>query len=97
MIGKLIDTTTKTFIDAVGIFIAAAVVVVGAISLITYVLGLAGLVHDAGTVFAPGPFITMLGTGIVLLMGSVILRERGLTGDIFALGLTVLGVWLAAT
>lgn len=95
MIGKLVDSTLKTVVDTIGVLIIASIVVVGTTSVLGQVLD---LMHVSGDTIVGGSKISsLIGTGMVLILGTLMLHERKLTSDILSIVLVVGGVWLAHT
>lgn len=97
MFGRMLDLTTKTTLEAVGFYTMSTVVLVGISTVLVHVLGVLGFVSGVGAFFDGGTVHTLIGTGFTLLLGSLILGERKLTGDLYSIILVVLGVGLAFT
>jgi hypothetical protein len=60
-------------------------------------LGLVGVVENAGTIFTGGTIFTLIGTGFILVLGSLILHEKKLTSDMFSIVMLGIAVYLAYT
>ena len=98
MFGKIIDTThTKTTTEAVWFYIMSLIILVGFSTVLLHVLGLTGVVSGVGTFFEGHSLHTLIGTGFVLVLSSMILTSRKLTGDLFSILLVGLGVYLSFT
>lgn len=97
MFGKMLDTTMKTTIDAFGVYLMSTILLVGLSTVLVHVLGLVGVVDGGGSVFTGGSIYTLIGTGFVLVLSSLILHEKNLTGDLYSIILMVVGIWLAYT
>lgn len=97
MIGKLVDSTLKTVIDTIGVLIISAVVVVGITTTSIHVLDLMNVVDGTDSILTGGHVSTLIGTGIVLVLGTLILHEKKLTNDLLSIALVGGGVWVALT
>ena len=97
MIGKMLDSTVKTVIDSISVYLTSLILLVGLSTVLVHVLGLVGVVSNAGSIFTGGGVFTMIGTGFVLVLSSLILHEKKLTGDMFAVLLMGVGIYLAYT
>ncbi|MGE4313186.1 MAG: hypothetical protein AB7E85_02810 [Pseudobdellovibrionaceae bacterium] len=98
MFGKMIDTTsTRSTTDAVWFYISSLIVLVGFSTVLLHVLGMAGVVSDVHGFFEGSHMHTLIGTGFILVLSTMILSGRKLTSDIFSILLVVLGVYLGYT
>jgi hypothetical protein len=97
MFGRMLDGTMKTTVDAFGIYLMSTILLVGLSTVLVHVLGLMGIVDGAGSIFTGGQIYTLIGTGFVLVLSSLILHEKHLTGDLYSIILMVVGIWLAYT
>ncbi len=98
MFGKLIDTThTRTSGEAISFYVMSLVLLVGFSTVLLHVLGMAGIVDGVGTFFEGHKLHTLIGTGFILVLSSMILSGRKLTGDLFSILLVILGVFLGYT
>lgn len=97
MFGRMLDGTMKTTIDAFGVYLMSTILLVGLTTVLVHVLGLVGVVDGGGSIFTGGSIYTLIGTGFVLVLSSLILHEKHLTGDLHSLILMVVGIWLAYT
>lgn len=95
---KSLDVSkTHSTTDAVWFYLTGLILMVGFTTVIGYILGHLGLVEKVGNFFDGGQTVTLLGTGFVLLLSSLILSARGLTSDLFSIVLVVIGVYLSFT
>lgn len=97
MFGRMLDGTMKTVIDGFGVYLMSTILLVGLSTVLVHVLGMVGVVDETGTIFAGGHIYTLIGTGFVLVLSSLILHEKHMTGDLYSIILMVVGVWLAYT
>lgn len=97
MIGKLLDSTLKTVIDTIGVLILTSIVVVGTTTVLVHVLDLMNVVDGTDSVLSGGKVSTLIGTGIILILGTLIVHERKLSSDLLSILLVGVGVWLAHT
>jgi len=97
MFGKMLDGTMKTTLDAFGVYLMSTILLVGLSTVLVHVLGMVGVVETGGSVFTGGSIYTLIGTGFVLVLSSIILHEKHLTGDLYSIILMVVGIWLAYT
>ncbi len=97
MFGKMLDSTMKTVIDGFGVYLMSTILLVGLSTVLVHVLGVVGIVDGTGSIFTGGTVFTLIGTGFVLVLSSLILHEKHLTGDMYSIVLTVVGVYLAYT
>ncbi len=98
MFGRMLDvTTTRNTTDAVWFYITSTILMVGISTVLVHVLGMVGVVTGVGSFFEGGHVHTLIGTGFVLLLSSLILTGRKLTSDLFSILLVVVGVYLSYT
>lgn len=96
MLGKMLDvTSTRSTMEAIGFYILSTVVMVGLSTTLVHVLGLVGVVGGVGSFFEGGSIHTMIGTGFVLVLSSLIVTGKKMTDDLFSILLVVLGVYLS--
>jgi len=88
---------THSITDAVWFYVTGLIAMVGFTTVLGYVLGHLGLVDKVGSFFDGGSTYTLLGTGFVLLLSSMILTGRKLTGDLFSIVLVGIAVYLSFT
>jgi hypothetical protein len=95
---KSLDVTkTHSVTDAVWFYITGLIMMIGFTTVLGYVLSSVGMVEKVGSFFDGGHTYTLLGTGFVLLLSSMILTGRKLTGDLFSILLVGVAVYLAFT
>ncbi len=95
---KSLDITKSLSItDAVWFYITGLISMIGFTTVLGYILGHLGMVDKVGSFFDGGSTYTLLGTGFVLLLSSMILTGRKLTSDLFSILLVGIGVYLAFT
>lgn len=95
---KSLDVTkTHSVTDAVWFYITGLIMMIGFTTVLGYVLSSLGMVEKVGGFFEGGHTYTLLGTGFVLLLSSMILTGRKLTSDLFSIVLVGIGVYLAFT
>lgn len=98
MFGKMLDvTTTRSTTDAVWFYLTSLVLLVGFSTVLGHVLGMVGVVDVVGSFFDGGHIHTLIGTGFVLVLSSLILTGRKLTSDLFSILLVGIGVYLSYT
>ncbi len=83
--------------DAVWFYVTGVILMVGFTTVLGYVLGTMGIVDKVGSFFDGGHTYTLLGTGFVLLVSSLILTGRKLTSDLFSILLVGIAVYLSYT
>ncbi|HNQ92548.1 MAG TPA: hypothetical protein PKI93_06415 [Alphaproteobacteria bacterium] len=95
---KSLDVTkTHSTTDAVWFYITSLILLVGFSTVLGHILHLMGVVDVVGSFFDGGHVHTMIGTGFVLLLSSMILTGRKLTSDLFSILLVGVGVYLSYT
>lgn len=98
MFGRMLDVnTTRTTTEAVWFYVTALVLLVGLSTVLVHVLTLTGVVTGGGSFFEGSHLHTLIGTGFILVMSSLILTGRKLTGDLFSILLVGIAVYLAYT
>jgi len=100
MFGRIMDlnvTTTRSTSDAVWFYISSLILLVGFSTVLVHVLGMVGVIDKVGSFFEGGHIHTLIGTGFVLVLSSLILTGRKLTSDLFSILLVGVGVYLAYT
>lgn len=97
MFGKYLDSVLKTSIDTLSVYILSTILLVGVGSVLAHVLGTVGVVENVGSIFTGGAVFTMIGTGFILVLGSLIVHEKKLTTDTFSVVMLGIGVYLAYT
>jgi hypothetical protein len=99
MFGHLTDFShSRTNGEALGFFVFFTVLMVGISTVLGSVLGTLGL-HLVGTgvstIMTGVDVNTMIGTLFVLILSSLILVNKKLTGDLLSIILTVVGVYVS--
>lgn len=100
MFGRLMDmnvTTTRSTTDAVWFYISSLILLVGFSTVLVHVLSSIGIVSGVGGFFEGGNVNTIIGTGFVLVLSSLILTSRKITNDLFSILLVAVGVYLSYT
>jgi hypothetical protein len=98
MFGKIIDTShTRTTTEAVWFYIASLILLVGISTVLVHVLSMVGIVSGVGSFFDGGNIYTLIGTGFVLLLSTMMLTSKKLTSDLLSILLVGVGVYLAFT
>lgn len=98
MIGKILDVGhVRSTIGAFWFYVLSLVLLVGISTTAVHVLGLVGVVEGSGSFFTGSEIHTLIGSLFVLFVSGLILTHRKLTGDIFAVLLVGVGVYLAYT
>lgn len=85
----------KSTMDAVMFYIVTLMVMVGFSTVVLHVLGMAGVVSGVGGFFGGHELHTIIGTGLLLVISSLILSGRKLTSDLFSIILVCVGIYLA--
>jgi hypothetical protein len=98
MFGRMIDTTsTRSTTDAITFYITSLVLLVGFSTVLVHMLSLLNVVSGVGSFFDGGSIHTLIGTGFVLVVSSLILTGRKLTSDLFSILLVGVAVYLSYT
>ena len=98
MIGRILDVnSTRSTTDAVFFYITSLILLVGLSTVMVHVLSMVGVVDKVGSFFEGGHVHTLIGTGFVLVLSSLILTGRKMTSDLFSILLVAVGVYLAYT
>jgi hypothetical protein len=98
MFGRMLDvTSTRSTIDAIVFYIMSLVLLVGLSTVLVHVLSTVGVISGVGSFFEGGNIHTLIGTGFVLVLSSLILTSRKLTSDLFSILLVGVGVYLSYT
>ena len=100
MFGRLMDvnvSTTRSTTDAVWFYISSLILLVGFSTVLVHVLSSIGVVSGVGSFFDGGHIHTLIGTGFIMVLSSLILTSRKLTSDLFSILLVAVGVYLSYT
>ena len=96
MIGKILDVGhVRSTVGAFWFYVLSLVLLVGISTTLVHFLGLVGVVDGAGTFFTGSETFTLIGSLFVLFVSGLILTHRKMTSDIFAVLLTVIGIYLS--
>lgn len=89
---------TRTVMEAVTFYLFYTVLLVGLSTFLGHYLVTLGIIGGTvGGFFDGGNIHTMIGTGWVLVLSSLILTAKKMTSDIMAVVLTMVGLYLAFT
>ena len=95
---KSLDVTkTHSTSDAVWFYVTGLILMVGFTTVLGHILHLMGVVEATGSFFDGGHVYTLIGTGFVLMVSSLILTSRKLTSDLFSILLVGIAVYLSFT
>lgn len=97
MFSKLTDLSIhRDITGAVGFYIFSLIILAGVSTVLGHVLGTVGLIEGTvGGFFEGGSVHVMIGSLFTLLLSTLILKSKGLTGDLLSIILVVVGVALA--
>lgn len=96
MFGKLTDLGAhRDFMGAVQFYVAHTVILVGFATVLVHVLGMMGVVSGVGSFFDGGQVHTIIGSLFVLFLSGMVLTQRGMTGNLFAIVATAAGLYLS--
>lgn len=91
-------TQTRTVMEAVTFYLFYTVLLIGLSTFLGHYLVTLGIIDGTvGGFFDGGNIHTMIGTGWVLVLSSLILTAKKMTSDIMAVVLTMVGLYLAFT
>lgn len=91
-------TTTRSVTDAVGFLIFHTILLVGLSTFLGHYLPALGVIDgDVGSFFDGGVVHTMIGTGWVMILSSMILSGKKLTNDMMSVIIALVGIYLAYT
>ena len=91
-------STTRSITDAIGFFLFYTILLVGLSTFLGHYLVTLGIVHDTvGSFFDGGHIHTLIGTGWVMVISSMILNSKKLTNDIMSVVIALVGIYLAYT
>ena len=97
MISKLLDKTLKTVVDTIGVLVLTSILVVGTTTVAVHVLNMMHVIDGSDSILTGGKVSTLIGTGLTLILGTLIVHERKLSSDLLSILLVGVGVWLAHT
>ncbi len=94
MFGKMLDVSSvRSTTGAFWFYLMSVIVLFGTV----HVLEVTGVLGMIGSMFTGHDINTIVSTGFVLIISSLILTGRHLTSDLLSIVLTVVGVYLTYT
>lgn len=99
MFGHITNLTqTRSLTEAFGFYLFYTILLVGLSTFLGHYMHTFGMIDGTvGGFFDGGSLHTMIGTGWVLLVSSMILSGKKLTGDLMAVLIAVVGIYLSYT
>ena len=89
---------SRSITGAIGFFLFYTVLAVGLSTFLGHYLSVFGLVDGTvGSFFDGGSLHTLIGTGWVLILSSLILSAKKLTSDLMSVIIAIIGVYLSYT
>lgn len=89
---------TRTITGAFGFFVFYTILLVGLSTFLGHYLHTFGVITDVvGNFFDGGHIHTLIGTGWVLMVSTMILTGKKLTNDLMSVLIAMIGVYLAYT
>ena len=89
---------TRSITDAIGFFLFYTILLVGLSTFLGHYLVTFGVIHDTvGSFFDGGHIHTVIGTGWVMILSSMILSSKKLTNDMMSVVIALVGIYLAYT
>lgn len=89
---------TRSLTESLGFFVFHAIVLVGLSTFLGHYLVTFGVIDGVvGSFFDGGVIHTMIGTGWVMILSSMILSGKKLTSDLMSVIIAVVGIYLAYT
>ena len=89
---------TRSLSGAIGFFLFYTVLLVGLSTFLGHYLVSLGILDGGiGGFFEGGTVHSMIGAGWVLILSSMILHGRKMTGDLLGVAISLIGVYLAYT
>lgn len=89
---------TRSITDAVGFFLFYVVLLMGLTTFLGHYLPTLGIISGTvGSFFEGGSVVTLIGTGWTLILSSMILSSKKLTGDLMSVIIAMVGVYLSYT
>jgi hypothetical protein len=89
---------TRSITGAVGFYLFYTVLLVGLSTFLGHYLSTFGIIDGTvGGFFDGGSIHTLIGTGWVMVVSSMILSSKKLTGDLMAVMLALVGIYLSYT
>ena len=94
MFGNMLDVSTvRNHIGAFWFYVMSVIVLLGSIQ----VLEMTGILGGIGSVFSGHDIHTLIGTAFALIISGLIVSGRNLSGDLYAVLLTLVAVYLSYT
>lgn len=91
-------TQTRSLTDAIGFFLFHVILLVGISTFLVHYLPALGVIGAVEGDFFSGSVVhTMIGTGWVMILSSMILSGKKLTNDMMAVIIALVGIYLAYT
>ncbi len=89
----------RSLIEAVGFFLFYTILLVGLSTFLGHYMGAFGMIDvtTVGSFFDGGHWHTLVGTGWVLILSSMILTGKKLTNDMMSVIIALVGIYLAHT
>jgi len=98
MLSKMLDVGhVRSTMGAFGFYVLSLVLLVGISTTALHFLGMVGVVESSGSFFSGGEMHVWIGSLFVLFVSGLILSHRKMTGDIFAVLLVAVGLYVAFT
>jgi len=98
MFDKMLDVGhVRTTTGAVWFYALSLILLVGMSTTVVHVLGITGVVDGTGSFFSGGEVHTIIGSLFVLMLSGLILTSRKMTGDVFAVLLAGIAIYLSYT
>ena len=90
---------TRSVTEALGFFLFYSVLLVGLSTFLGHYMGVLGMIDGTtvGSFFDGGHIHTLIGTGWVMVVSSMILSARKLTNDMMSVVLSLVGIYLSYT
>ena len=89
---------SRSVTGAIGFFLFYTILAVGLSTFLGHYMSVMGLIDGTvGSFFDGGHIHTLIGTGWVLILSSMILSGKKLTSDLMSVIIAVVGVYLAYT
>lgn len=91
-------TTTRSITDAIGFYLFHVILLVGISTFLGHYLVTFGVIDGTvGDFFTGGEVHTLIGTGWVMILSSMILSGKKLTNDMMSVIIALVGIYLAYT
>lgn len=91
-------SSKRSVVDAIGFYLFHSILLVGLSTFLGHYLVNFGVIHGTvGSFFDGGEIHTMIGTGWVMILSSMILSGKKLTNDMMSVIIALVGIYLAYT